>query len=154
MNFKLLRRLIQVFCVLITIVLSCLCFHKFFLDDDLAQVNFQTFNDKEHAIYPTITLCFMGPYIFLEKKLKTLGEGISGRSYSNFLQGLTWNDEMQQIDFDNVTLNIEDYIEGVLISSSGDSAQLCSPNFQKILNHFSVPGCVNTTDPSFSPESI
>ena len=155
MNFKALRRFTQALCVLTTIVLSCLCFHKFFLDEDLAQVNFQTFNDNKHAIYPTITLCFMGPYIFVERKFKGLGEGINGRNYSNFLQGLTWDDEMREIDFDNVTLNIEDYLEGVIISSSGDTAQLCSTNFQKILKNFSVPGCVvNETHQSFSPNTF
>ena len=65
-SFKMFHIFVQTVCALIAIGLACLCFHKYFMDDDLAEINFQTFNDKEHAIYPTITLCFMGPNIFLE----------------------------------------------------------------------------------------
>ena len=74
MTFKLSYRMFHVFvqtmCVVVAIALACLCVHKYFLDDDLAEINFQTFNDKEHAIYPSITLCFMGPDIFLKNELK------------------------------------------------------------------------------------
>ena len=155
LNFKICHIIVQTLCVFVAISLACLCFHKYFLDDDLAEINFQTFNDKEHATYPSITLCFMGPSIFSEKKLKRFGKWITQTSYSNFLQGLFWNKTMHEIDFDAVTIDIEDYLEGVIISSAGDNARHCSVNFHKILNHFSVPGCINTTNPDdFPPETF
>ena len=145
LTFKLFHLFVQSMCVLVTVVLACLCFYKFLLDDDLAQVNFQTFNDNNHALYPSVTLCFMGPSIFLEDKLTLLGEGINARNYAHFLKGLLWNNTMSEVDFDDVTIKIEDYLEGVIISSSGDNARHCSKNFHKILSHFSVSGCVNTS---------
>ena len=159
MTFKLSYRMFHVFvqtlCVVVAIALACLCVHKYFLDDDLAEINFQTFNDKEHAIYPSITLCFMGPDIFLKDELKRFGKSISQSKYSNFLQGVVWDETMRDIDFDDVTIDIKDYLEGVIISSAGDNARHCSPNFQKILNHFQVPGCINSTDPDdFPPETF
>jgi hypothetical protein len=145
MSYKVCQICVQAICILVAIVLTCLCVHKYCLDDDLAEINFQTFNEKEHAVYPSITLCFMGPNIFLPNKLKRFGKGINETNYSNFLQGLIWNETMRDIDFDEVTINIHDYLEGVIISSAGDNARHCSPNFQKILKHFSVPGCINGT---------
>ena len=147
--------LVQTFCVVVAIALACTCVYKYLLDDDLAEINFQTFNDQEHAIYPSITLCFMGPDIFLKSKLNRFGKSISQSKYSNFLQGLIWDETMHDIDFDEVTIDIKDYLEGVIISSAGDNARHCSPNFHKILNHFGVPGCSNTTDPEdFPPETF
>ena len=146
LSYRMFHILVQTICVVVAIGLACLCVHKYCLDDDLAEINFQTFNDQEHAIYPSITLCFMGPDIFLKNKLKRFGSSISQSKYSNFLQGIIWDDTMRDIDFDEVTINIKDYLEGVIISSAGDNARHCSPNFHKILKHFSVPGCINTTD--------
>ena len=157
MNFKMFHVFVQGLCVLVAIALACVCLHKYLLDDDLAEINFQNFNDKEDAIYPSITLCFMGPNIFIDSKLKKYGSWIDQTNYSNFLQGVTWDDTMRDIDFDDVTIDIEDYLEGVIISSTGDNARHCSPNFQKILKHFSVPGCINTTthhEEDFPPDTF
>ena len=54
---------------------------------------------------------------------------------------------MRDIDFDDVTIDIEDYLEGVIISSTGDNARHCSPNFQKILNSkIDVQNQINNTN--------
>ena len=109
LSFKLFHLFVQSMCVLVTAVLACLCFYKFLLDDDLAQVNFQTFNDNNHALYPSVTLCFMGPSLFLEDKLTLLGEGINARNYAHFLKGLLWNNTMSEVDFDDVTITQEQW---------------------------------------------
>ena len=138
LSYRMFHILVQTICVVVAIGLACLCVHKYCLDDDLAEINFQTFNDQEHAIYPSITLCFMGPDIFLKNKLKRFGTSISQSKYSNFLQGVVWDDTMRDIDFDEVTINIKDYLEGVIISSAGDNARHCSPTFHKILKRGSL----------------
>ena len=75
-HFKIMDRLFSLLCTLVTIVLTGICFHKFMLNDDLAQIDFPTYHQKQHAIYPTLTLCFMGPSIFLEDDLKSRKKGL------------------------------------------------------------------------------
>ena len=49
LSYRMFHILVQTICVVVAIGLACLCVHKYCLDDDLAEINFQTFNDQEHA---------------------------------------------------------------------------------------------------------
>ena len=44
--------------------------------------------------------------------MKTYGENISLSSYSDFLLGEIWNDDMSKIDYNDVSLNTKDFILG------------------------------------------
>ena len=106
--------LVQTFCVVVAIALACTCVYKYLLDDDLAEINFQTFNDQEHAIYPSITLCFMGPDIFLKSKL-TLGlVKLCGNHYVCLINYKIQSDSSlinwhYKIIYSCIHMNIEDF---------------------------------------------
>ena len=81
------------------------------LDEDVAIIEFQTFNSDKDHIYPAVTICFSNP--LLEEKLATYGPGINVSSYSSFLRGDFLDERMLNINYDDVSLNIEEYLIGM-----------------------------------------
>ena len=98
----------QMICICAVLSLTCWCLYKYNLDEDVSIIGFETFNDDENNIYPSITLCFWNP--FLNKKLKRYGVGINTTTYADFLRGKHWDDRMVHIDYDDVTVSLEDYL--------------------------------------------
>ena len=88
------------------------CVLQYIKDEDVARIEFAEFNAEEDNTYPTITLCFPTPLI--EEKLSSFGEGITVETYSAFLTGQnnSWDERMAKIDYDDVSINIEDYFLG------------------------------------------
>ena len=99
-------------CGVATVGFTIYCVHQYIKDEDVARIEFAEFNAEEDNIYPTITLCFPSPLI--EEKLAEYGEGITVETYSNFLTGQnnSWDDRMAKIDYDDVSINIEDFFLG------------------------------------------
>ena len=98
----------HIMCVFLTTGLTSWCFYKYNLDEDVSLVSFVTFNDDENKIYPALTLCFWNP--FLNEKLKSYGSNINTTTYSRFIQGTFWDESMARIDYDDVTVSLEDYL--------------------------------------------
>ena len=86
------------------------CVHLYLLDEDVARIEFKEFNRDNEHIYPTVTLCFRYP--LLEEKLLKFGEGINVSTYTSFLIGDLWDDRMAQINYDDVSIDIENYLLG------------------------------------------
>ena len=101
-------------CVLATVALGITCITKYNANEDVSQNNFHKFHqDGTDDIYPSVTLCVANP--FLEDKLKAYGDGINIRSYSDFLHGITWDERMLEVDYDNVTVSIEDHLNAIYV---------------------------------------
>ena len=98
-------------CGIVTVGITVYSVYQYRLDEDVSRIEFKKFNSHKDHIYPTITLCFPKP--FVEVKLATYGEGINGSSYANFLRGNLWDERMANIDYDDVSLKIEDYLLGI-----------------------------------------
>ena len=98
----------NVLCLAATISLVYWCLHGYLQDDNLSEITFTKFNKDESSPYPELTLCLQNP--FLEDKLKDLGTGINSSTYRQYLQGELWDDRMVDVDFDNVTINLENYL--------------------------------------------
>ena len=60
------------------------------------------------SLYPSATLCFANK--FKEDILQKHGRGINGSSYFSFLQGTHWDERMLNINYENVTTNLQDYV--------------------------------------------
>ena len=102
-------RQFQNFCIFLTIYITCWCFHKYMQDKDVSHVNYRRFHDDINSLYPSLTLCFNNP--FLEDRLKETGEGVNITTYVHFLEGNLWDKRMVNIDYDNVTVDLKDYLE-------------------------------------------
>ena len=89
------------------------CIYLYLLDEDLSHITYEAFNEDDDSHYPSVTLCFAFP--FQENKLRSIGDNISGDLYQNFLKGEYWDDRMLSIDYDNVTMSLENYINYVSV---------------------------------------
>ena len=84
-------------------------------------MEYRKFHETKRDTYPTITVCIwndkfedlLGLYDH-EKLNKTYGIK-EPREYINFLEGHIWTDEMIEVDFDDVTLEIKDRVESIKI---------------------------------------
>ena len=102
-------RVFHLICSTAAFTLTCWCIYKYMKDDDVSLVNYKQYHTTTDSIYPSLTLCFNNP--FLNEKLEQYGTGINTTTYSNFLKGLHWDNRMSRIDYDEVTLDISQYLE-------------------------------------------
>lgn len=84
---------------------------RFINDEDVSLIGFKTFHEDADDLYPTITMCFYNP--FLQNELIKYGPGINITSYSQYLQGKIWDERMQNIPYDNVTISMENYLQRI-----------------------------------------
>ena len=97
---------VLVFCLLVFSIQDGI--KKFMLDYDVSLISFKTFHETADDLYPSTSLCFFNP--FLAEKLKNYGSGINITSYSQYLQGEIFDEDMKFIPYDNVTVAMEDYL--------------------------------------------
>ena len=57
---------------------------------------------------PSITLCFFDPY--LQEKLKEFKTNVS--EYTRFLQGQYWDPKLLKVNYDDVTIDLKEYLLG------------------------------------------
>ena len=100
------------------VVLCCLTvlivnIYEYTLDEDISRIEFKEFNSDEDHIYPTITMCFTNP--LLEEKLIKYGKSINSKTYTDFINGDLWDENMARIEYDDVSIDIESYLLGKLI---------------------------------------
>ena len=100
-------------CISFAILASGWCISFYLQDEDVSHVSFKAFNEDDDSHYPSVILCFAFP--FQENKLRNIGDNITGDLYQNFLKGEYWDDRMLSIDYDNVTMNLEDYINYIYV---------------------------------------
>ena len=103
----------------------------------MSLVGFVTFNQDENNIYPALTICFWNP--FLNEKLKSYGSGINVTTYSRFLQGKHWDDRMMDIDYDDVTVSVEDYLTEIGFQFSNFSTRKWHQDFKIGRQHEGMP---------------
>ena len=107
---KMFKYIFHGLCGFATLGFTIFCIHQYALDEDVARIEFQEFNSGETNIYPTVTMCFPKP--LLEHKLAEYGQGINVSTYTSFLVGDLWDNRMALIDYDDVSIHIEDYLLG------------------------------------------
>ena len=116
MSCKVLKYTFHLICLCATAGMLCWCFYRYSRNDDVSLVLLRTFNHKESDIAPSVSMCFVNP--FLNGKLNTYGSGINSTSYSLFLQGHLFDERMHHIKYDDVTFALNDFLVGVKIFSA------------------------------------
>ena len=138
-------------CILAAICLITKGLITYLKNDDLSQVDYRQFHASEKDIYPSLTICLHGLLIFVPSKLKTIGTGINEETYSDFLMGKHWDGRMAQIDYDNVTVNIEDHIMFAALQYPGEVMRIrnCSKDIDNQAcnyEYLSLPSYVSYRD--------
>ena len=87
------------------------CLYQYSLNEDVSQVTFKEFHQTEKDIYPSLTLCF-GQFFFYDEN--KYGSNFTDE-YSSYLTGDYWDDQMLQVDYDEVTFDINEYLLGLVM---------------------------------------
>ena len=126
MDTKSVRACFHLICIVLTVSLLGYCSLKFSRNESTSMVDFRSYHESEKDIYPSISLCFkdMGNSYGIYKT-DTLNQtyGITDpSSYIKLLEGDNWDSSLLQIDYDKVTMNLEDYIESISIHTNTHTA--------------------------------
>ena len=62
--------------------------------------------------------------VFSSARLENIDRRFNGKLYSQFLQGVYWNDAMINVDYDDVTINFLDYLSDIkIVLTDGEELQ-------------------------------
>ena len=101
------------FCVGSTLALITWCCYLFSLDEDATVVSFHQYYLTKNDIYPAISYCITTPYE--QQKLDMYARNVTAETYSDFLSGHIWSDDLLKIDYESVVLNPSDYVLGYVL---------------------------------------
>ena len=119
MGWKFIHSLFELVCILATIALVFWCCYEFSKDEDVCEVLFKKFHEDQDSIYPDLT--FALPNRFNETALKEYDNGFNEMNYFDFLQNSFWDEKMFYIDFEKVSMRLEDFlIQACFYESSMD----------------------------------
>ena len=110
---KLIRTAFRIICVFATIVMVGYWGYKYSLDTDTISMNYKQYFHTSQDTFPVLSMCFSDP--FLKDKLEQSHSDINISTYKKFLLGEIDEPKLTTIDYDNVTVNLKDYIRRYII---------------------------------------
>ena len=96
----------QYFCIFVTLVAVSWCIWEFSNNDDITEISYKKYGEDDRSVYPDLTLCF--DHFLNNEKLLEMGTNES--EYRKFLTGEEENQNLVQVDFENVSLQLKDHI--------------------------------------------
>ena len=123
---KLFKNLFYIGCFVAAMYFFGSCIQEYVLNEDTSTVRFKSFHSDENSLYPSLTLCF-GDFWNFDFNLKKdyddpdpefdYDTGVEFRdAFKQYLSGCegysecTWNKSFGNIDYDNVSINLMDYV--------------------------------------------
>ena len=123
---KLFKNLFYIGCFVAAMYFFGSCIQEYVLNEDTSTVRFKSFHSDENSLYPSLTLCF-GDFWNFDFNLKKdyddpdpefdYDTGVEFRdAFKQYLSGCegysecTWNKSFENIDYDNVSINLMDYV--------------------------------------------
>ena len=95
-------------CIIATLYTTIDQFRNYFNIEDQTIVAYRRFNEMETDVYPSLTLCWT--MTIIEEKLRRYGSTFNATDYARFLAGDVWDENMLNVDYDDVTPDLEDYV--------------------------------------------
>ena len=103
-SFETFSRAFQILCILGTLSLLTWCIWQFSKDEDFAEISFKKYGVDKNSVYPDISLCFE-PFL---KNGQLRKRKTSAPEYYKYLNGLKHDERLRSIDFEKVSLQLED----------------------------------------------
>ena len=98
-------------CYLATLALLAFCLNIFFKNENITEIKFKKFNDDPISPYPSISFCSqLTSNMLKEPKLKEFRIETNVSSYNDFLTGKFWDEKMLDINYNEATTPMENYI--------------------------------------------
>ena len=97
------------FCLVFAIIMVFYWWFELIVeDDDYSLVDYKKFQYQvTDTRLPEISLCIENP--FISENLEDINSTFSVENYIQFLKGEIYDEQMKDIDYDNVTVNLADY---------------------------------------------
>ena len=102
-------------CLILTTVLVGHSISVYLQDRDITRISHVKFHSTPKDVYPSISLCFGD---ILEKE-KLEARGIDKTLYSDFLTGKNWNKTFLDVNFDEVSIDLETYLLAIEMFKEG-----------------------------------
>lgn len=131
-SMKKVSALFHVLCWSATTSVVSYWIYKYSLNDDLCVVDYKKFYEDPTNHYPMLSLCFENP--FSSNKLNLISPEINETTYLQFLRGEYFSPEMLEIDYENVTIDIAEYVKKYFVYWRDGSMEVFK--FQKQYNLF------------------
>ena len=104
----------QIALIALTISSLIIGIRIYFKNRDVANIDFRKFNKDPDSRYPTFTMCFGSP-LRGNSFQKLNNPSINSTTYIEFLKGNLWNDVMATIQYDDVSIDIENHINSISV---------------------------------------
>ena len=114
------RRSFAIICILSAICMVGYWFKKFAVEDrDVGLVDYESFEESENSPFPVISFCFRN--IFMPKRVSNINNKISISEYVQYLKGELYDDGYENIDYWNVTIDLENYFLGAEVEWANET---------------------------------
>ena len=129
-------------CLVTTIFMIGYWVYKFGIkDEDVSLVDYKLVVKTKHNELPMISLCIQNP--FLIDELKKINPRVNESIYSAYLKGEFVDNQLTSIDYDNVTINVFDYVSSsYILWRNGSSSMNDTKAFSK---HVTFAGFYNSS---------
>ena len=103
-------------CIFSTSGLLFYCSYKYIQNESTSLVDYRVYHQSEKDIYPSLSLCFQGMGIYDADKLNKIYGIKETREYIEFMQGRVWKEDLLDVTYDDVTIDLKDYIENISLT--------------------------------------
>ena len=110
----------HIICIIVALTMVGWCSYRYYLDEDVSVINYRQFNKEDNDLYPTLTLCVSGIGVMSRQQL---GGKQKQLEYQNFSAGILWSNEMAAKEFDNNTIQLENYLNVVWLTYMSDGRE-------------------------------
>ena len=116
---------------MITATLIIYWLYHYSLNEDLITVNYKTFYEDQSDHFPDLSLCFSS--MFFGKQLEEFGLNVT--SYNNFVNGKYFDDYIKNVNIQNISFQMSDYIEKIWIrwKNGSETTVACTNDCTNIL---------------------
>ena len=130
---EILKKVFYIGCFIAAMYFFGSCIQEYVLNEDTSIVRFKSFHEDENSLYPSLTLCFgdfwrNADLEFSDLYIDTFQKYLSGcEGYpkdSVQFPGdseCTWNKSFENVDYDNVSIDLMDYVMAEMTVFEDDS---------------------------------
>ena len=109
-----------IICFICVIIMISFWIYKFKIEDrSIGVVDYETLEGAETEL-PVLSLCFMNP--FKPQSLKNVNPSMNPELYLQYLKGQVDGNQFTELDYESVSLNLQDYFEFGYVKLSNDSS--------------------------------
>ena len=106
-------------CYLTTLSLLGYCLYLYLRNDDVTEINYKEYNADSQSPYPSFSFCLkLRPNLTQVNSMKDNSIEVNESQYLAFLMGNYWDEEMLNIDYEEVSESLQDYV--MIANTAGD----------------------------------